>query len=114
MTNNIAIELDKRIFDRLNVFEEDITDFCERWKIVEFGVFGSVLRDDFRSDSDIDVLITFDSHFHLTLSDRLDIQDGLEALFKRSVDLVQKNLLKNPYSRTEILQSCRIIYAIEQ
>ena len=111
MTENVTIDLDQRIFDRLNVFEEDITKFCQKWKIVEFGVFGSVLRDDFRSDSDIDVLITFDSHFHPKLSDRLEMQDQIEALFKRSVDLAQKNLLKNPYSRAEILQSCRIIYA---
>jgi predicted nucleotidyltransferase len=110
MTENATIDLDQRIFDRLNVFEEDIAEFCQKWKIVEFAVFGSVLRDDFRSDSDIDVLVTFDSNFCCKLSDQLAMQDQIEALFKRSVDLIQKNLLKNPYSRAEILRSCQVIY----
>lgn len=110
MTENVTFDLNQRIFERLNVLEEDIAKFCQKWKIVEFGVFGSVLRDDFRIDSDIDVLVAFDSHFRHKLSDRLEMQDQIEALFKRSVDLVQKNLLKNLYSRAEILQSYQVIY----
>ena len=41
------------------ISRKKITDFCQRWKITEFAFFGSVLRDDFRPDSDIDVLVTF-------------------------------------------------------
>jgi predicted nucleotidyltransferase len=45
--------------ERLNVSPSQIADFCQRWKIIEFALFGSVLRDEFRPDSDVDVLVTF-------------------------------------------------------
>ncbi len=105
-----AIDLYRMVCDRLNVVEDDIIKFCQRWGIVEFGVFGSVLRDDFRSDSDVDVLVTFDAKIQPRLVDRLDMQEELEALFHRPVDMVQRCLLKNPYMRSEILRSCLMIY----
>ncbi len=44
---------------RIAIPQDKIADFCRRWKITEFALFGSVLRDDFRPDSDVDVLVTF-------------------------------------------------------
>ena len=43
--------------ERIQVSPLQIAEFCQRWKITEFALFGSVLRDDFRPDSDIDVLV---------------------------------------------------------
>ncbi len=109
--DTVTVDVYRKVCDRLNVVEDDIIKFCQRWKIVEFGVFGSVLRDDFRCDSDVDVLVTFDAKIQPRLADRLNMQEEIEALFHRPVDIVQRCLLKNPYMRSEILRSCLMIYA---
>lgn len=93
---------------------EQIADFCQRWKITEFAFFGSVLRDDFRPDSDIDVLVTFAPNAHRTLFDMVDMQDELEAMFARKVDVVSKRGIersRNYLRRKAILNSAQIIYA---
>jgi len=48
----------------IEIPREGIADFCRRWQVVEFALFGSVLREDFRPDSDIDVLVAFDAEIH--------------------------------------------------
>jgi uncharacterized protein len=58
-------DLELILRDRLKVSQSAIAQFCQRWKIVEFALFGSVLRDDFRSDSDVDALVTFDPSYSL-------------------------------------------------
>ncbi|MGL5059570.1 MAG: nucleotidyltransferase family protein [Microcoleus sp.] len=88
-----------------------MAQFCQRWNIVEFALFGSVLRDDFRSDSDVDVLVTYEPSHRLTFSHLLSMEEEIEDLFHRSVDLVEKKLLKNPYLRSNILKTYRVIYA---
>ena len=93
---------------------DKIADFCQRWKITEFAFFGSVLRDDFRPDSDVDILVTFDPDAHRTLFDMVDMQDELEAMFGRKVDLVSKRGIehsRNYLRRKTILNSAQIIYA---
>lgn len=102
------------IRDRCHVTRSQIVDFCQRWKVIEFSVFGSVLRDDFRDDSDIDVLVTLAPNHGLNLFDWIDMQQELESLFKREVDLVDKRGLKNPYRRFEIMNTRQIVYASEQ
>ena len=102
VVKNIEIPIDK------------IADFCQRWKITEFAFFGSVLRDDFRPDSDIDVLVTFAPNAHRTLFDMVDMQDELEAMFGRKVDLLSKRGIersRNYLRRKAILNSAQIIYA---
>ncbi|MDX2098302.1 MAG: nucleotidyltransferase family protein, partial [Leptolyngbyaceae cyanobacterium bins.59] len=91
-----------------------IAEFCQRWQITEFALFGSVLRDDFRPDSDIDVLVTFSPDHRFTWDDWMNMQEEIEVLLNRKVDLVSKEYLKNPYRRYEILNTCQIIYAVEQ
>ena len=93
-------DLEYVVSDRLKVSLDAIAQFCQRWNIVEFALFGSVLRDDFRPDSDVDVLVTYEPSHHLTLSHLLSMQEEIEQLFHRSVDLVEKKLLKNPYRRS--------------
>jgi len=88
-----------------------IAEFCKRWSITEFSVFGSVLRDDFRSDSDIDVLVSIDPKAHIGLFQIIEMKLELEEMFKRPVDLVEKEGLKNPYRRKEILRTAQVVYA---
>jgi predicted nucleotidyltransferase len=106
-----TIDLNQILHDRLKVSQDAITQFCQKWKIVEFALFGSVLRDDFRDDSDLDVLVVFEEPRDLSLSAWLDIREEISVLFGRKVDLIQKKLLKNPYSKAEILRTHRVIYA---
>jgi len=90
-----------------------IVDFCRRWKITEFALFGSVLRDDFRPDSDIDVLVTFAPDADWSLFDHVTMQDELKAIFGRTVDLVSRRGLersRNYIRRKAILKSAEAIY----
>jgi len=107
----MAAELQTIWDERLGVSRGQIADFCDRWKIVEFALFGSVLRDDFRPDSDIDVLIRFAPQPGWHLFHLMDMQRELETLFGRDVDLLEKEELKNPYRRAEILKTHQVIYA---
>lgn len=88
-----------------------IAEFCKRWGITEFSLFGSVLREDFRPDSDIDVLVSIDPGAHIGLLELAQMQIELEKMFKRPVDLVEKDALRNPYRRSEILKTAQVIYA---
>ncbi len=91
-----------------------IQAFCQRWEITEFALFGSVLRDDFRSDSDIDVLVTFAPAAHPTLFDLVRMENELKEIFQRDVDLVSRRGIeqsRNYLRRSEILASAQVIYA---
>jgi predicted nucleotidyltransferase len=90
---------------------QQITDFCRKWKITEFALFGSILRDDFRPDSDVDVLIEFAENAGWSLFDWVDMIDELKSIFKRDVDLVSKRGLRNPFRRHAILTTREVIYA---
>jgi predicted nucleotidyltransferase len=99
---------------KFNLPEDQIADFCRKWGVTEFALFGSVLRDDFRSDSDVDVLLTFSPDSGVSLFDFVDMQDELEAAFGRPVDVVSRRgveLSENPYRRHSILNSARVVYA---
>jgi len=95
----------------ISVDRERIAGFCRKWRITEFALFGSVLRDDFRADSDIDVLVEFAPDHGWSLYDVVDMEDELKAIFERDVDLVMKGGLRNPFRRHEILRTCEVIYA---
>lgn len=86
-------------------------DFCSRWRVTELALFGSVLRDNFRPDSDVDVLVTFEPDVPWSLWDLSRMRGELETLFGRSVDLVEKKGLRNPFRRQAILSDARVIYA---
>ncbi|NJN85761.1 MAG: DNA polymerase subunit beta [Leptolyngbyaceae cyanobacterium SL_7_1] len=91
-----------------------IRAFCSRWQIVEFALFGSVLRSDFHSDSDIDVLVSFAPNTQRGLAETLQMRDELEAIFDRKVDFIVKAALErseNWLRRKNILESAQIIYA---
>lgn len=100
------------LLERLErLFPNDrIADFAERWKVIELAVFGSVLRDDFNSDSDVDVLVSFDPTASWSLWDLTTIEDELAAIIGRKVDLVEKEGLRNPFRRHHILTGRKVIY----
>ena len=101
------------ISPKIEVSEDAIASFCQRWKITEFALFGSILRDDFRQDSDVDVLVSFAPDSKWSLWDIITIKEELETLFGREVDLVEKVALKNPFRRYEILSTKQVIYAAQ-
>lgn len=88
-----------------------IEEFCRRWRIDELALFGSVLRDDFAGDSDVDVLVSFAKDAHWSLFEWVDMIEELKEIFGRNVDLVSKSALRNPFRRHEILSTQRVLYA---
>ena len=102
------------IHPRIDVTQEQIAAFCRKWLVVKFELFGSVLRDDFRPDSDVDVLVTFAPDAQWSLFDLVHMQDELEQLFGRHVDLVERPAIEkslNYIRRRNILSSAERIYA---
>jgi len=99
---------------RIDIPEERIADFCEKWQIQEFAFFGSVLSDDFKPNSDLDVLVTFHENAKPTLFDVVRMENELIELFGREVDLVSRRGLefsRNYLRRNAILSSAETVYA---
>jgi predicted nucleotidyltransferase len=96
---------------RVPIDYDDIAEFCRRWKVTELSLFGSVLRDDVRPDSDVDVLVTFCSEAPWSLLDLVTMQDHLRRIFGREVHLVEKASLRNPFRRQAILNHREVIFA---
>ncbi len=100
---------------KLSLPYEQIAEFCRKWNVSEFALFGSVLRDDFRPDSDVDVLVTFASpELAPSLFEHVDMQDELEQIFGRRVDLLSKKGVErseNRFRKKAILESAQVVYA---
>ncbi len=88
-----------------------LVELCHRWQIAELALFGSVLRDDFQPESDVDVLVTFAPQATWSLWDFLDLEEELSRLLGREVDLVSRGSLRNPIRRREILGTRQVLYA---
>jgi uncharacterized protein len=86
---HIAIDYDK----------DKLREFCRRWKVTEFSLFGSVIREDFGPHSDVDVLVTFAPNAPWTLSMWLEMQRELETLFQRRVDLIERDAVEHSENR---------------
>lgn len=98
---------------RIPIPREKVIEFCQKWNIKVFSLFGSVLRDDFRPDSDVDVLISFAPDASWTLLDHVEMQDELQVIFGRKVDLVSRKGIersRNELRRKAILESAEIFY----
>ena len=89
----------------------EIEDFSRRWKITEFSLFGSVLREDFGPGSDVDVLVSFEENATWSLFDLVEMKAELGEIFGRDVDLVEKGSLRNPFRRHAIMSGREVIYA---
>ncbi|HEX3526496.1 MAG TPA: nucleotidyltransferase family protein [Thermoanaerobaculia bacterium] len=90
---------------------EKIATFCRKWDIQELALFGSVLREDFSPQSDVDVLVAFTPEARRSLFDLVEMKNELAELFGREVDLVSQRGLRNPFRRHEILNTRRVLYA---
>ena len=91
-----------------------IAGFCERWQVTQLALFGSVLRDDFGSGSDIDVLVEFAREARHSLFDMVRMEEELSEIFGREVDLVERAGIeqsRNYLRRRAILESAETIYA---
>lgn len=101
------------IYNRLRMTSEKLREFCQRWHVIELALFGSILRPDFREDSDIDILVTFDTNAKMSLLDLVAMQYELEERCDRKVDLLtQKSVASssNWIRRQEILDTAQVIY----
>ncbi len=99
---------------QIDVSKERIASFCQKWKIAELALFGSVLREDFRPDSDVDVLVMFNPDSDWGVEHLLDMKEELESLFGRAVDLVEKRLVeesRNYIRRKHILSHLETLYS---
>ena len=96
---------------QIGIPQDKIADFCQRWQIKELAIFGSTLREDFRPDSDVDLLVVFEDQAPWDLFDLMDAEKELEQIFGRRVDLVEKATIRNPFRRQHILQHHEVIYA---
>lgn len=79
---------------KISIDRDKIAEFCYRWKITELSLFGSVLRDDFRPDSDVDVLVTFAEDAQWSLFDHVTMEDDLSAMLGRKVDLASRRAVE--------------------
>lgn len=92
---------------------EKIKDFCVRWYVSEFALFGSVTRNDFRPDSDVDVLVTLEDNSPVTLFSLSKMKYELEEMFGREVDLISRSAVEMSRvnsRREEILTTAQVIY----
>jgi predicted nucleotidyltransferase len=106
----VVIIIDMSINKNIKISDVSIRKFCKRWHIKEFSLFGSVLRDDFRPDSDIDILVTFKKGHRLNLASYLKMLDELSHLFRHTIDFVDRKNLINPFRKHEILKTRQIVY----
>ncbi|HSB69289.1 MAG TPA: nucleotidyltransferase domain-containing protein [Candidatus Methylomirabilis sp.] len=101
------------ISSKIPIPEERLAEFCRRWKITELCLFGSVLREDFRPESDVDLLVTFAPDTEWRFDDLLDMKEELEKLFGRAVDLIERRLVEaseNYIRRKHILSHLEPLY----
>ena len=97
----------------INLPQKHIADFCRRWHISELALFGSVLRDDFSPNSDLDILVTFAPEANWSLLDHLRMEKELAALLNRKIDLFTKRAVEQSHNwirRQEILGTAEVIY----
>ncbi|RIK46776.1 MAG: nucleotidyltransferase [Chloroflexi bacterium] len=98
------------VLDRIEIDEAQLADICRRYHVRELALFGSVLRDDFRDDSDVDVLVEFEPDARIGFIGYLDLQEELAGLLGRSVDLISKDGMR-PRFAARVLPQLRVIYA---
>ena len=96
---------------KIDIPLEKIQAFCRRWRVRELALFGSVLSDDFRPDSDVDVMVSLDNDAAWSAFDLVDMAEELRAIFWREVDLLEKEAVRNPFRRHLMLSNREVLYA---
>lgn len=95
------------------ISQAELDQFCRRWAISQLALFGSILREDFGPDSDIDVLVTFAPEAEWGLLDHIQMEMELADLLGRPVDLLSRRAVErshNPLRRREILESAQVVF----
>ena len=87
-----------------------IIEFCKKWKISRMSFFGSVLREDFRPESDVDVMVSFDPDSAWSLFDIVDMKMELESIFQRDVDILEEGTIRNPIKRRCVYENLEVVY----
>lgn len=88
-----------------------IKNLCEKYKVKTFSAFGSVTRDDFRDDSDIDFLVDFDEQDPFKYTDLyFQLRENLEKILKRQIDLIEERGIKNTFFKKELDNTKVLIY----
>lgn len=98
---------------RIHIPKEKLAAWCEKWRVVEFSLFGSVLTDNFRPDSDVDIMVSFETGLRRTLFDLAAMKRELAEIFHRPVDLVTRRGVeesRNPFRRKAILSSAETVH----
>jgi hypothetical protein len=98
---------------KIELPEERIKGFCRKWKIVEFSLFGCVLREDFRPDSDVDVMVSFIPGAGWSLLDVVEMERELGEALGHRVDLVERSAVErsdNYIRRRHSLNSSEPVY----
>jgi uncharacterized protein len=101
------------VIQNLDLPIAQIKELCDRYQIIEFAVFGSVLRDDFKPTSDIDVLVTFAPNARKGLLTLAQIKHELEDLLEREVDISTKKSIEQSHNTSRkhnILNSAKVVY----
>lgn len=104
-----------RLYERLGLTSKQLVGFCDRHQIAELALFGSILRDDFCSDSGVDILVTYCPHVQRGLLEKVAMKAELESLVNRKVDLVSKKAIENSRNwirHRNILSSFEVIYVV--
>jgi len=95
------------VMARIALDQTTLAAFCDRWHVARLDLFGSVVRDDFRPDSDVDILVTFQPEANPGLLDHAAMEDELAELLGRPVDLLSRRAVErsaNPIRRASILE----------
>ncbi len=98
---------------KIKIASADLVDFCKHWKVTKLAVFGSALRDDFSPESDVDVLVDFTPGAQWSLFDLVSMQDELQRLFGREVNLCERSAIErseNYIRRRNILANTEVLY----
>ncbi|HBS28016.1 MAG TPA: nucleotidyltransferase [Phycisphaerales bacterium] len=98
---------------RIPIPQDALARLCQRWMITEFALFGSVLRDDFGPESDVDVLVSFAPEAQWTYFQVFNLQDELERLLGRRIDLLTRRSVErhhNPWLRHAILRGATVVF----
>ena len=98
---SLQVQLDRKV----------LAEFCRMWRVREMSIFGSALREDFSPESDLDFLVSFDPGARWSLFDLMEMKEDLETRLGHAVDLVEKEALRNPWRKREILSTCEVVYA---
>ena len=100
-------------YQRLKIQPVQLEEICQQWQITELALFGSVLRDDFNPQSDVDILVSFAKSTKITFFDLDAIEEQLSKLLDRSVDLVTRRAIEQSHNwirKQNILGNCQVIY----